>query len=101
MFFGTLDDRAVAIADPHAELYRAFDVDRGGMRQMFGLGSWKAGIRATLKGNMINRRIGDAWTMPTVFAVRNGSIVGEFRGRHAGDHPDVDALFTDVVEEST
>ena len=99
MFFGRLDDHAVAVADPDGGLYRALDIHRGGIRQMFGLASWRAGIRATLKGHMINRKVGDAWTLPTVFAIRDGSIVGEFRGRHAGDHPDIDALFAETIEE--
>ncbi len=98
MFFGRLDGAAVAIADPDAELYAAFDIARGGMREMFGLASWKAGVRATMKGNLINRKIGDAWTMPTVFAVRHAAVVGEFRGTHAGDHPDVGALFAEVTQ---
>ena len=101
IFFGRLDEHAVAVADPDAELYRAFGVGRGGLREMFGLASWKAGIRATLKGHLINRKIGDAWTLPTVFAVRGGSLVGEFRGRHAGDHPDLDTLFADATRQSS
>ena len=89
MFFDALDPDAVAIADPDGELYRDFSIERGGWREMFGLRAWRAGIRATMKGHMINRKIGDAWTLPTVFAVRAGRIVGEFRGEHAGDLPEI------------
>ncbi|MEL6892194.1 MAG: hypothetical protein AAFP84_11395 [Actinomycetota bacterium] len=96
MYFDRYDADAVAIADPDGELYEAFAIDRGGLREMFGLGAWKAGVRATLKGHLINRKIGDAWTLPTVIAVRDGRIVAEFVGRHAGDHPDVAAIPTEL-----
>lgn len=76
MFFDRLFPGAVALADPEGELYRAFDVERGGMR-------------ATLQGHRIGRKVGDPWTLPTVFAVRNHTIIWEHRGEHAGDHPPV------------
>lgn len=101
MFFDRLDPQATAIADPNGELYELFDIERGGWREMFGLRSWIAGIRATAKGHLINRKIGDPWTMPTIFAVRGARIVGEFRGRHAGDHPDIDRLIADLTPTST
>ena len=93
MFFDPLDPDAVAIADPEAELYSALGVERGGWREMFGLASWRAGLRAVRRGHFINRKIGDPWTLPTVLAVAKHHVVWEFRGRHAGDHPDIDELF--------
>ncbi len=89
LFFDRLFPEAVAIADPQGDLYRAFDVERGGLRAMFGLESWRCGVRATLQGHRIGRKIGDPWTLPTLFAVRNGHIIWEHRGEHAGDHPPV------------
>lgn len=92
MFFDRYDPDAIGIADPDGALFGLFEIRRGGMREMFGLRSWGAGVRATLKGHLINRKVGDPWTLPTVLAVRNGDVVGEFVGEHAGDHPDVQAL---------
>ncbi len=92
MFFDALDPDAVAIADPEGVLYAAFAVPRGGMREMFGLRAWLAGVRATVRGHVIGRKIGDPWTLPAVYAVTSGTIVGEFVGAHAGDHPDPAAL---------
>ena len=92
MFFDRLDPGAVAIADPDAELFEAFGVERGGMRAMFGLQAWRAGLRAVSQGHMINRKVGDPWTLPTVLAVRDGAVVWEHRGEHAGDHPDVASI---------
>lgn len=98
MFFDHLDPDAVAVADPDAALYRAVGVERGGWSQMFGLRSWTAGIRATLGGHRIGRKIGDPWTLPLVMVVDDGVVVWEHRGRHAGDHPDVDAIARVVAD---
>lgn len=92
MFFDHLDPDAVAIADPDADLFDLFDVERGGLGAMFGPASWRAGLRAVRRGHFVNRKIGDAWTLPTVLAVRNGRVVWEHRGEHAGDHPDLAAI---------
>jgi len=96
MFFDRLFPGAVAIADPTGELYRRLGVERGDLRAMFGPASWSCGIRAVRQGHRIGRKIGDPWTMPTIFAVRDRTIVWEHRGRHPGDHPDV-ARLADIV----
>lgn len=83
---------ASGIADPDKTLYDAFSVPRGGWREMFGFGSWIAGVRATLKGKLIGRRHGDPWTLP-VFAVVDGNeVVWRHVGTHAGDHPRLDDI---------
>jgi hypothetical protein len=92
MWFDRLFPGARAIADPDGDLYRAFGVARGGMREMFGAASWACGLRAVRQGHFVNRKIGDPWTLPTIVAVRDRSIVWEFRGEHAGDHPDVTTI---------
>lgn len=90
-FFGD-DPSVVAVADPTGSLFAGAGVTRGGLQQMFGLRSWRAGVRATLQGHRIGRKVGDPWTMPTVLAVHDGTVVAEHVGEHAGDHPDVAAL---------
>ncbi|MEM9041166.1 MAG: hypothetical protein AAGD33_14810 [Actinomycetota bacterium] len=98
LFFDRLDPEATAIADPDGDLFAAFEIRRGGWREMFGLRAWVAGIRATLKGNLINRKIGDPWTLPTVLVASGGRVVAEFIGEHAGDHPDVATLVEQLDE---
>lgn len=92
MFFDDLVDDVEAIADPDAELFELLGVERGGMREMFGMRAWLRGVQALSKGHLVNRKIGDPWTLPTVFAVEAHTIVWVHRGEHAGDHPDVRAL---------
>lgn len=87
--FGTFGDRARTIADPHGEVFAAFAVRRGGVREMFGLRAWQRGIQAFLKGHFIGRKVGDPWTLPTVVAIQDKHVVWEHLGAHAGDHPDV------------
>ncbi len=92
MFFDRFDPTAAAIADPDGALFAALGIRRGGLREMFGWRTWRAGIRATLRGHVVNRKIGDPWTLPTALAIRGGDIIAEHVGDHAGDHPDVAAI---------
>jgi len=98
--FGEGDVPLEAIADPDGDLFASFAIERGGIRAMFGLRSWRSGLRAVRKGHFINRKVGDPWTMPTVVAVADGAIVWEHRGDHAGDHPDV-ADIPRLIEQAT
>ena len=87
VFLDSLWPGALGIADPEKRLYEAFDVERGGVAEMFGPGAVACGLRATMKGNRIGRKKGDPWTLPS-FVVTNGdNVVWRHDGRHAGDHP--------------
>jgi hypothetical protein len=89
---------AEAVSDPDGELYRRWNVERGGLREMFGLRSWLAGVPAFLRGNRIGwKGKADGWTLPTIVRLRSGQVVWEHRGTHAGDHPDLDALRATLV----
>ncbi|MEM9464429.1 MAG: hypothetical protein AAGA90_03605 [Actinomycetota bacterium] len=79
----------IAIDDADGDLYRALTVRRGGLRAMFGLRAWVRGVVAFVRGHRIGRKVGDGWTLPTVIAVEDGSVVWRHDGEHAGDHPDV------------
>ena len=80
---------ARAIADPGQMLYRAFAVPRGGWREMFGLRSWVAGLRATASGKFIGARIGDGWTLPVWVVIVDERVLWRWVGTHAGDRPDI------------
>jgi hypothetical protein len=83
---------AVGIADPDQVLHRAFDVPRGGWREMFGLQSWLAGARATLRGKTIGRKVGDGWTLPVWTVIDGDRVQWRWNGTHAGDRPDIAAI---------
>ncbi len=93
-YFADLDPTAVGVADLDKVFYAGFGIERGGLREMFGLGPWKRGIAAFLRGHRIGRKLGDPWTLPTFVAVDGDQIVWRFDGRHAGDHPDLSTIPT-------
>jgi hypothetical protein len=76
------------VADPPRRLYSAFGIGQGGAKEMFGPGVLVAGVRAALKGNATGKAVGDPWTMPGLFLVRDDLILWRHHFRHAGDHPD-------------
>lgn len=82
----------IGIADPDAELYGALGVPRGGWREMFGLRSWRAGIRATLRGHRIGRKVGDGWTLPVWTVIDDGRVTWRWQGEYAGDRPLLDEI---------
>lgn len=83
---------ARAIADRGKRLYAAVGIGRGGLRQMFGPGVWKAVRRARAKGLTQGPPSGDIWMMPGVFLVREGAIVWAHEYAHAGDQPDFECI---------
>lgn len=80
---------AQGIADPDQVLHRAFEVPRGGWREMFGPQSWIAGARATLRGKFIGAKVGDGWTMPVWTVIDGEQVTWRWVGTHAGDRPDL------------
>ena len=88
-FFRRRAPEARAIADPDGELFRAFDLERGSLWQLFGPAVWIQGLRARFKGHGVGRPKGDPMQMP-------GEILHEHRARSAGDHPPVDEVLAQV-----
>jgi hypothetical protein len=87
------------VADAPRRLYAAFGIGQGGKRQMFGPGVWLAGARAALKGHTSGKAVGDPWTMPGLFLVKDDAILWRHMFRHAGDHPDF-ARIPDLLRTS-
>ncbi|MFZ0430911.1 MAG: SelL-related redox protein [Acidobacteriota bacterium] len=90
--FGLVD--AQVISDPSRNLYRAFELDRGTFRQVFGLRVWLRLLKAALlRGLGAGLPKGqDERQMPGVFLLRNGQIAEEFRHQTIADRPDYVAL---------
>jgi hypothetical protein len=88
-----------AVADPRAELYDGFGVERGGLYKMFGPAVWAAKSRAESKGHRNGERSGDVWRMPGVLMVRGSRILWSHEYRHAADHPDYQ-LICEVAAEA-
>lgn len=77
------------IADPEQQLYKAFELRRGSIWELFGLKVWWRGFLATVFGlHMVGKLVGDGFQMPGVFLLKDGTIKRAFRHKTAADRPD-------------
>jgi hypothetical protein len=81
------------IADPHCELYRAFGLGKGGIRELLGPRVWWLGFLSVYKGCGVGHLAGDGRQMPGAFLFHHGRIVASQRAKSASDLPDLPALF--------
>ncbi len=91
---------APVIADPSRDIYRAFGVGRGTLRQLLGLAVWRAGRRARKKGHGLGGIQGDPWLMPGIFLIFDGVLAWRHQFGHAGDHPDFESVPGDEINPS-
>jgi len=81
------------ISDPKRELYRAFGLRRGTIRQLFGPKVlWRGLLRGVLARHGLGPARTDASQMPAIFVIHNSAIVFRFRHRSAADRPDYAGL---------
>ncbi len=76
------------ISDPQRVLYRAFDLQRASLSQVFGAKVWLRGLEALTQGHTVGMIAGDARQMPGVFLLHNEKIIRTFRHESAADRPD-------------
>lgn len=92
-----LDDVA-RVSDPDRRLYRAFDLSRGTIGQLFGPSVLARGLKAAVvDGHGMGRPIGDVLQMPGAFIVHRGRVVRADRPRTAADATN----YCDLVEPSS
>ena len=90
------------VGDPERRLYRAFGLQRGSIRQLFGWRVWWRGWQAGVLGRHgVGALAGDGLQMPGAFLVWRGRIVREFIHDSAADRPDYVALSTLPSDETT
>lgn len=87
-FFNRLWPEARAASDPERELYAAFGLERGGIKELFGAEVVACGIRAARKGSFVGTPVGDTRMMPGAFLVQANQILWQHNYRHIADHPD-------------
>ena len=76
-------------SDPQCEIYSAFGLGRGSVRQLFGPKVWWRGAIAILaNGHGIGPLSGDGFRMPGAFLLDRSEIVATFRASSAADMPD-------------
>jgi len=85
-------ERVDRISDPQKRLYRALDLPRGSIGQLFGPSVWGAGWRAILAGHGIGPLVGDGFQMHGAFVIRDGRVTAARRCEHAAERPDYAGL---------
>lgn len=77
------------ISDPSCTLYRAYDLGRGRVDQLFGPSVWWRGfLAAIVNRHGVGKLDGDGFQMPGSFLVRNNEIRKAFRHENAASRPD-------------
>jgi peroxiredoxin len=80
-------------SDSSQSLYRAFGLELGSIRQLFGLKTWWRGfVAAVLHGHWFGKIRGNVYQMPGAFLVHEGKIVTAYRHRTVSDRPDYAAI---------
>lgn len=83
-----LDD-VPRFSDPRQQLYQAFDLSLGTLRQLFGVRIWWRGfVSAILRRHGFGKIRANGFRMPGVFIVHQGRIVQAHRHATADDRPD-------------
>jgi peroxiredoxin len=85
-------ERIDRVSDPDKRLYRALELRRGSFAQLFGPSVWIAGFKATLRGHLVGKLVGDGFQMPGVFLIRDGRVVSAHRHRTVAERPDYAGL---------
>ena len=81
---------AIAISDPERVLFRAFDLGRASLGQVFGLRVWKEGLAAARFG--VGKSVGDPLALGGTFLVQGHRILASDVAEHAGHVPDYERL---------
>lgn len=77
------------ISDPQCLLYRAYELGRGELRQLFGPSVWWRGFQAAiLSRHVVGKLGGDGFQLAGTFLVRDDRIMKGFRHETAADRPD-------------
>ncbi len=76
------------VSDSNRTLYRAFDLGRGGLWQVFGPNVWWRGFQAAiLRRNGIAWPVKDVFQMPGVFLIFHGQVLRSFLHNSSADRP--------------
>lgn len=84
------------IADPDCELYKAFGLGKGGVRELLGPIVWVRGFLSVFSGCGVGHLAGDGRQMPGTFLLRDGEIIAARPAKNASELPDIDGIFQDL-----
>jgi peroxiredoxin len=85
----------VHISNPDCSLYRAYELKRGEVSQLFGPQVWWKGFRAAiLKGHGVGKLSGDGFQLGGAFLIENGRITKSFPAKNAADTVPFECVLT-------
>jgi hypothetical protein len=88
---GLLD--ALRVSDPARDLYRAMELSRGTLSQLFGPRVWVRGFKAGLiDRHGVGMLVGDGLQMPGAFLIHRSAVLRAYRHEDAADRPDYCSL---------
>ena len=74
------------VSDPSCRLYRAYELDRGSLSQLFGMEVWWAGFKAALvQRHGLGKLAGDGFQLGGAFLIRDDKIIESHRSTSAAD----------------
>lgn len=76
------------ISDPDMSLYEYFGLQKGGLRELYGLKIWTRAFRLSYGLDTGNPHLGNMKQMPGVFVIKNGEVLNSFIHKSAADKPD-------------
>lgn len=91
-FFEKYWPTASSISDEERYFYSVFEIENATPFQLLSPAVIACGIRATLKGNMVGKTVGDVWVMPGMFLIKDRDIIWQHDFSHQGDHPDLEDI---------
>lgn len=87
-----------SISDPERTLYRALQLRRGTIGQLFGLNVWKRGWEAGINnGHGVGKLDGDGFQMPGLVMLYNNEVVAQYPFTDAADRPDYVAFVKEAI----
>jgi hypothetical protein len=91
-------DDVARVADPECDLYKAFGLGKGGVRELLGPIVWVRGFLSVFSGCGIGHLAGDGRQMPGTFLFRDGEIIAARPARNASELPDIEGIFHEVAQ---
>lgn len=97
-FCGRLAPSVTCYCNQQADVYRAYGLERGGLRQALNPGLLLASARAAAGGHVQGEATGDVRMLPGTFVVDKAGVIRYvYYSQHAGDHADIPALLQEMA----
>jgi hypothetical protein len=85
---------AILISDPNFNLYRAFNLKKGTLLQLFNMKSIIKAIKLFFKGITVGPLLGNGFQMPGTFVIYNKSIIYSYRPENVAEEANLEPALT-------